>query len=581
MSVMRQLLLWGLLAPLVSIAGPDGRSSRPAGAAAFATAAVVEPEAVRQPEPLPAPKEERQSDPGDAVRHAVARVKRLGSPAFLYKRFVWCPRGIPEDVQGVSYATNLWSRAPLTVRPVDLGILVEIDLRHYAASADDREELVDLWEELAFDPRFAQLVTRDQLELLMDPVPKVRRWKRKWRGSDATGWTRLGRVVVEVDAKELVVARFNGAVPEAAGLSFLQDVTQSFAPIVECDYYVGRVLSTVKDRDGDKNTLYSTVWGGLYHEFAGIKKSQVKGRSDFDQLLIDIGVDVPMERLLARLHSDERAALLRSNVTGKPRRITWLGTSNSRLSVANGVLFFTEDVRDRDVDLGGNPVLTLQRFRPAAFEVIWTRRNGLQGFALFGGNGELLDEADITVAADHRVPAPYSPRLQAAKSCIGCHGPHDGWQPFESDLHAVARRVDVYGDESRGDFALLNRLRGQYTGLAEKPLRRAREDNALAVFYATDRFKGRKLVDTGKAAAGHIERIYFAGNYDLVDAAIAMRDLGLPTVGGAGAVLELQQAVPLAPVDDRILAALQEGLQVRRSDWLLSYQRALERSRRR
>ena len=461
---------------------------------------------------------------------------------------------------------------------MDLGILAEVDLTDYASSQEDLDELVDLWEELAFDPWFSKLVTQDTiktLELANDGT--WRRWKRDWSGSEAKGWQRKGRRVVELPVGDFVVARFNGGVPDRAGLAFLQEATQSFAPIVNVDYFVGRTLSTFKS----KEKLFETVWGGLYYDFAGIRKSQVKGRSDLEQLLVDIGVEVPLERFLDRVRSDERAVLFRSLVTAKPRRILWIGTSNSRLSIASGVFFLTEDVRDQDVDARSDPVKSLLNFKPQAFEAIWTRRNGQLGYALFGADGQLLDEADVHVAGDHRVPAPNTPVLQSAKSCIGCHGPFDGWQPFTNDLADMAKIADVYGDLSNKDFSTINRLRGQYKGSPRKPLFRAREDNALAAFYATGPWPGGELKDTAISASAAVERLWFQDRYDPVDAAQAMRDLGLRTAGGDGARAELEAAVPARRLyEDPVLVGIKAGKRVTRVQWMLSYSYVLERVRR-
>lgn len=581
---MRKIVLLVVMTPTLLLSGNTRTGSESKGEF-IAPAAAADIEQLGQPHELP------QSMPGHAVQEALAA--RDVTP---YTRWIWCPRADPRDFQAAAWALSLTSRSPFTEPPRRNGVLVRVDLDKYVNNQKELDEWVDLWEEYRFDPHFARLITSDAIKLFGVPHEVSFAYKRDWRRPPGGEWRSVGRRLVEVDPNKAAVLRFNGPVPERSGLSVLQDRVQSLAPIVEADYFVGRHLSTIKDRD--KSAVFATVWGGLYHEFAGIRKSTVAGRTDLGQLLFDVGITEQFEVLSRRLRSEERAALFRSKVTGGPRRIVWIGTPAARLSIANGVIFITEDVRDADVDSGTHAVKNLDKVKTLAYEVIWTRPNGQLGYALFGADQELLDEAAFDVASDSRVPPPNKPRLQAAKSCIGCHGPYDGWQPFESDVGAVARLLDIFGERNNPDPFVVTRLKGYYKGSPAKPLRRAREDNAEAVLRAATLSspgvwfgEGDRPVDStlvAQQASARIEFMWFADRYGPVDAAQAMRDLGLRTKGGSvvdrwrrpsGPAVELQRSVPLlVEGEDVVLGGLMAGKSITRSDWMLSYQDVLTRA---
>jgi hypothetical protein len=575
---MRYKLAALLALSIFALSGLDSgrRAAEPQAPAALALADAKDVEAIPEPMQL------RWSRPSHAVQEALA-----DPTATIFTRWVWCRRGDVRDAQLASWLVALTEDSTEHVLP-DVGVLlVRIDLDVYWPAR--LQEAVDLWEDFAFDPSFSKIYTHDTLQLLSDldrGKLHPRAWKRSWKKVDGE-WVRAGRAIVDVDVKDTVLIRFNNREAESAGLSELQQRVQSFAPIVELDYFNFRISSTIKDRDGKTENVYSTIWGGRYYEWAGIRKSQKLGRTDLQQFFLDLGLTEDYDAFIEKARSEERAALFISDVTGKVRRIVWAGTSNSRLSVAHGRIWITQDVRDRDVDAGSHPVKNLVKSRIAAFEIIYNRSNGQLGYALFSGDGALLDEGAIDVVADHRVPSPNSPRLQPMKSCLGCHGVYDGLQPFDSDIDAVARFIDVFGDVSKQEKdkdvrITLDRLRGQYkAGNSRRPLRLARDDNAFAVQNAVGLWRGVPVGDVVKAASAHQERVYFRYKYAAVNAEEALRSLGIRTKGGDGVALELQRLIPLRErFEDPVLVALMAGRRVTRTDWDLSYSGVLERTMR-
>ncbi|HYE21759.1 MAG TPA: hypothetical protein VEA69_25185, partial [Tepidisphaeraceae bacterium] len=446
------------------------------------------------------PREQRLATPGEAVAVALEDARRIPPADLPFTRYVFVQSGQSEDFQALSHAVQLISRSAVTSRPAVVGgIVARIDLRWYAPTADDLQEWLDLWEDFQFDSSFSKLRTRDELALLGEAARQtivVPTWKRSWakRGDK---WVRAGRELVGkplADLKDVVVIRSNTPTAEAAGLSKLQAAVGSLVPVVEVRYFLGRALSTIKDRDKvkvdgkdvERENVFSTVWGGRYYEFKGIRKSQVKGRTDLDQLLFDRGILEKFEILFERLRSDGRVIQFISRVTGKPRDVIYFALPSAHLDEASPVCFITRDVRDRDVDHGDRVFKSAVKTRPRAYEVLLTDRNGHIAYALYGEEQQLVDEAASEVVGDGTVPPPNTPRLQAARSCVSCHGPHDGWQPMDGDLRDVVRGAgpDIFGDladKNKPIFDTVDRLAGQVRGDASKALRRAREDNAAVV----------------------------------------------------------------------------------------------------
>lgn len=561
------------------------------------------------PEFIPVPK--------DAVNEAVEdldkliKSNKLNPEDIPFIRWIWVPSLSMDDIRVVSDALNKVSREPFSKRPdVVSPQLIRIDLRWYSNVNDGSlQDYLTLWENFQFDPWFSQLITKDTLKLLSEEFKannSINVVKRVWEWDDKKQkWTVTGRkkqsILLKDANKDSVLVRINPPHLQGTGIEKLQEETGTLAPIVHYSYLTTRLLSTIKDRDKIKNkdgtekevdNVYSSMWGGLYYEFAGINKSKDKNkRTDLDQLLFDLGVLDKFETLFERLQTDRKVAMFRSQVTGKPRAVVWIPTLTWGPNGALPVAFLTIDIRDRDVDIGTHAMGNLAGIQGiAAYEVIFSRRNGQNGFALYDGKQNLLDEGAIDVVTDHTVPAPFTARLQSAISCIRCHGPHNGWQPMPNDVQIVMKgKLDIFGDITNQNEAVqdtLNRLKGQYEKGSKKTLMRVIEDYATATQDATGVWPQSQVANTDapKITATKTSDIWFYDRYQLVTAATALRELGIKPEGDPVALLNKKLPPDKRTVINGIIpedfrfGGIKSGLGINRSDWYLFLSYGLERA---
>lgn len=534
--------------------------------------------------------------PDDAVGQALADVLTLAPYARPYARYVRVregtleadaegrpldPPALSRDGKAVALTLGMVSRSVFpNVRPVPVagGQLLRIDLTQYAPRPRDLREWLRLWEEFRFDPDFNLLLTRDELELAAK------------YGVDTSH-----REKVDVD-----VVRIDGPHIDPAALYRLKKETHSEAPVVGDRYLAWRALSTVKN-DG----VYKVVWGGLYYELRGVRRAKdVKGAkdaTDLDVFLDDAGVGnvkagLTADRLFERLRSDQRVAVFKSGVTGKPRRADWYHSPDAR--DGTGWVSITHDLRDKDVDVSFHPLYNLLNAKEAAFEVIREGANGFPVYAIYDGQQKLLDVAAQDVVSDRTVPPPFSPLLQSGISCIACHCAQGdvGVKPLTNDAkRLLSGRLDVFGDLSRRDpFGprTIERLAGLYAGDFDKHIRRARDDLDETVLRCAGPWPGaRDQVNVVKPAMTHVVERCRGYWFDEVTPGLALRELGLSAPKGkaAGVLKALLPPDPEAAVvlpytqpfvaENPVLGALKEGLSVPRSDFDLVKTFAAVRSR--
>lgn len=598
----------------------------------------------------------------DAVRLCASDLSRMSPAERAVTRYIWIWTGSNEDAKAVAGWLNHLSSSPVPYLPIPAGaaklLVLRVNLLRLYPRPDDLKRGGDAWEEFQFDPKLNLLITKDTLQLLSEsarealPKVKVRRAERKVRTvtkrvavklsrskSSGLWWlsrdggehwvqeeseegkalrelSRTGETVekeevftaqsqVEIDVGDLEstdVVRVTGAYVDRVAFGALVAGTGSLAPIVSHDYFLFRACSTIKGQG-----LYQVIYGGLYNELAGIPRAGKKG-TDLDALFRDLGLGDVAKGLSAadifdQLGSDQRVAVFRSDVTGKPRVVFILKTPIGRNGM-QGLLIITGDITDADVDIGTHPILNLeqvfqdfrgQKVKVKAYEAIWERANGAHGFALYNGEGKLLEVAAPDVAADRTVPAPHTLNLQSGISCVRCHTArgHDGWQPLKNDVQVLLKRyrADVFGDVGDKDRAIaetVDRIAGHYSGdPMRKLIPRGRDDYAEAVLRFTGPWKEAKgdQADAATVWAKRLEAVYGAYWYDLVDAKEALRELGVDPAGEEPleALRKLLPPEKAAAVDgvipeDPRIGALLAGLSINRSDWDLSYSFAAGRA---
>lgn len=520
--------------------------------------------------------------PADAVTLALADLRTIAPPVRCYVRYLWIPSGEVDAARVASLALNYVSRGSVIRRPdsVAAGHLLRVDLRWYAPRETDLREWISTWEEFSFDPTFSQLVTKDSLEFAQQLAVVAQ--------PEVAGHPK--RPVIRPRGTPVIdVVRQNAGHLPGTAMAELQAITHSQAPIVEHRYFLTRTLSTIRDKG-----VFAQVWGGLYYQLRGIKKSTTKGATDLDVFFDSLGVGnikagIKQEQVFENLRSDQRIALFRSDITGKPREVSMFHTLADREGGSFGAI--TGDIKDADVDVGDRSFANLLSPRRQAREAIFPGRTSLSIFALFNGAGELQDEVPPDVAVDATIPAPYTRRLQSAIGCIRCHQADgsDGWKPLTNDVKKLmAGRMDIFGDLSRGfgafDTDTIDRLAGLYAGEFSKNLRRARDDVAEATLLATGSFDLKdSQAKIAKTAAQKMSDLYADYNYALVDAEKALRESGVD-VPKAKSVEIFKRLMDLPTPDVNgvylekpAILAIASGIGVLRSDFSLVESEILSR----
>ena len=505
--------------------------------------------------------------PADAVAYAVADLSQLSIADQPFQRYIWIPDGDPQKIAVMNYVMNLAaSRASVLVAPavVAEGKLVRWDLRQLAPRSEQYASLHALWEELAFEPYFHIVKTTAdalpigavQIESRADDPPGSLRFKFqeqlffKAPGNEIfilenNAWSRR-----EIQINVQRVVSYGAHVGLEQGV-LLQGLSQSNAAVVRYDYFLVRSLSSID--------------GGLYYKFAGIEKNPSEGTAQ-DAFLKSLGAS---QQLVEELRSDQRAAIFRSNVTGKPRRVDVFYGAGVRPGSGAGLITITHDISDNDVDPRSDPIRNLLNLKDQAREAIAVKPNGLHIFALFDGNGALQDEAPPNIVRDHSVPPPHTGRVQSAISCIRCHGPEDGLKPFKNDVQTMLSGfLDVFGDVSSADQIpdQLDRLAGLYAGDLDKPIRRGRDDYSDAVFRVT----GGMTIPQVSARVSDIYGDYVYREVGAFEACIELGYLVPPkqAVYYLNKILPpLQQDVVGISPEDPIIGALKAGLKVNRLQW--------------
>ena len=499
----------------------------------------------------------------DAAQLALAETSSSRTAA-AFCRYVWIDDGSKRDGSAVMWAMNAaMSRSTTIVHPELLsgGRVQRWDMRRLAPDDDDLLELLELWDSkfLPIEPYFHVTLFENEkrTERVKITVPRYRArnpdgtitwydWKWEDREIPASGTVRDWSLHV---GKNLALS--------------LSQFTESEVPIVRHDWLL--------------NYLLSTLDGGLYYEFRGIKRNPsnptngngATTNTAQDAFLASLGASVSQ---VAALRSDERAAIFRSGVSGKERRIDVFYGVGVRPSQGIPLVTLTHDIFDEDRDPNRSPIYNLLDFEDRAVEAIGLLPNGLQVYALFNDRGELQDSVPDNIAIDHTIPASVgTARLQPGISCIRCHGPHDGYQPFQNDVQTLlAGTLDVFddaGDPRLGVDDALDRLAGLYSGDLSEPIRQARNGYSLATYRAS----GGMTVPQVSLAVSEVYQRYA---YDQVTTAQACRDLGYVVEEGPEAVRRFQELLPHLPanldgiaLEDPIIGALRVGMPVSRKNW--------------
>lgn len=518
----------------------------------------------------------KSTRPADAITMAAADLGSIDELSRPFIRYVWVPEPDIKYSAAVSFAVNsVISKVPVIVNPDILfdGRLLRIDLRKYVPNDIELARIIPIYDKLGADPYFHII----ESSYVVPPSAKI-----LTNVDDPKGSTRFlyNNSQYFLSNQNLFILSgktwqpYNGidfrsnanAFGVHVGLeqsTILLGLSKSSAVVSRYDYFLTKILTTLD--------------GGLYYDLAGIERNP-RGKSSQDALLESLGSS---ESRVALLKSDQRAALFKSRVTGRPRRIDIFQGEGVAVSNGSGLITLTHDSKEGDIKAIQDPIRNLLEFEDAARELIAERSNGLHIFALFNSKGELQDSAPDNVVKDHTIPAPHTARLQCAISCIRCHGPLEGYQPFDNEVQKMLSGLfDIYDDVgSKANVPeTLTRLAGLYSGDLNKVLRRGRDDYSDAAIRAT--YGNYNVAQISEI----ISEIYENYNYREVDAFIALKDLGInvPQEEAVDYFIEVVKpkqilANGVVP-EDPIIAALKTGLRVNRFQWELVYADAAIRS---
>lgn len=480
-----------------------------------------------------------------AVNAAQADMATLPPERRPYVRYLYCFDGSKQTWAAVSMALNTaLSRSPFGVTPLDLhnGRLIRLNLAELALSEEHAKNLHAVYDSLIDqDPYFHHLDWK-----IENPKTVYTNWK---------GEKFSGRYV-----------RFcTGAQPAiAVAYEQLKLETHCEAPLLVAEQFVIKSLSTIN--------------GGKYYQFRGLRRLDGTAVFTLDQYLKDRGYDRAAAEKLGAL---DRVAILFSGVTGKERAAEFFKGSGVAPSRGSGIGSVTFDVSEGQRRAANSPFQNLLKSEFAASESIIEIANGYNEFALWNAQGELQDEVpangDGAIAVDGTIPHPYVPRLNPAVSCIRCHGPHDGWQPVKNDVQEVLAtgRIRVAGDLAAGEKAVddetLNKLRGMYGGNLLFPLNAARNSYADAVFRQSGKMS---IPEASDAMAGVFTRI----DYSQVSPEKACQELGLSVPQGIKPERVIAAALPPKPLGDELFETLRQGRTLPRASWERIYGEALSRA---
>lgn len=516
----------------------------------------------------------RVSLPKDAIAMAIADLGSIDEFSRQYTRYVWIPEPSIQNSAAVSFAINsVISRVTNIINPDILyeGRLLRFDLRNYCPDPDDLTNILKVYERLSADPYFHIISSNYQIPAgakiiknTSDPAGSTRFMldgKMCFLNNNRLFFLQNGRWIQQ-NVSSLNAPAFGSHVGLEQS-TILLGMSKSQAVVCRYDYFLSKILTTLD--------------GGLYYDLAGIKRSPT-GKTAQESLLESLGSS---ESRVKTLKADQRAALFKSRVTGRPRRIDIFQGEGVAVSVGSGLITLTHDSKEGDVLAIQDPIRNLLEFQDAARELIAEKSNGLHIFALFNAKGDLQDSAPDNVVKDHTIPAPHTARLQCAISCIRCHGPLEGYQPFENEVQKMLSGLfDIYGDSSSNQNVpeTLSRLADLYSGDLNKVLRRGRDDYSDATVRAT---YGNFNVSQ---VSSIIAEIFESYNYKEVDAFIACKELGLAATQDNAIKVFIDGVPPKTALingvipEDPIIAALKSGLRVNRFQWELVYADAALRS---
>lgn len=490
--------------------------------------------------------------PRDAAIAAMLDIGMVGREDQPYQWYVWDNLGTRESLASISWAVNgVLNQTSTICRPRRIlhdGVkLLAWNLLDLVPSRKDFERVWNTFQELAeFEPYFHQPSA--------EHVQRKTIWHyvKPYRASDGRIYDYVGEEIVERRGFEF------GIHAGGASLNLLSELAGgNLLPICRGDWMLATFWTSIRNIDGIH---------GRYYDLAGIQKSKVKGVSDFDAILKQVGASKDLDPRL------KQKSVQVSDVTDLWRTAEAQLTLGVRPADGPGLVTITHDIRDDNDDEAAHGLLNLIDVKDDAREIIFARPNALDGFVLTDGEGNLLDEAVSNVASWPNAPWKRK-HLFSGMACIECHAGGGGLNPLTNVILSNDRLgfSPVYDLKKRGG-KVANRetqdiLKSQFLGDLEPALIQRRLTYARKVDEATygvfQPKTGEKpaIVQNASRALMDIYRGYFAR----MTPRKLLEELGY-LVSEKLALAVLNRMMDAEHDDDARIRTLVNGSQILRSD---------------
>ena len=458
--------------------------------------------------------------PADAVGWALADVALSAEIDRPFQRFLWIPPwGNEQWLAALNYGVNTAASHARTIHlgiPVANGWMVRYDLRRLAPDSVRLATLLATWDGLAVDdPYFHVPATNTNLKIAV--------------------------IAPHLDQGQAVT---------------LANLSLSVGSVYRADWFLTKALSQIN--------------GGRYYDFRQVTRKPEQG-SALDAWLSARGLFVGSTQTAG---GERRAAMFRSQVTGKPRRVDLFPT------LSGGMGSITRDLKDGNVEAGSHPLRNLLKFSDDGSEVIVAQPNGLLDYVLADSEGNIVDVAPPDLVRDHTVPPPHTARLQPARSCISCHSlaGEDGWRKVTNDVQRLLNsQLNVFADFG-AEFTreqVVDTLAGLYAldvEHADGLLSRARRDHSTAVFRCAAGIQfpaDRSIV----ASVGQlVTSIVNSYDYDVIHPRKAALELGMFVPANVADPISAVLGPPNSVTEvDPIVGFLRIGVPVNRHDFEIVY----------
>lgn len=373
---------------------------------------------------------ERISGPSDWVGWALSDIAQLPEADRPFQRYLAIPSwGNEKWVPALNFTVNTAASHAQTVQVgtvIANGWMVRYDLRRFVPNVAKLARTIQTWDSLALDDPYLHV-----------PDSNI-------------------KAGVAVIAPTLPLDQ----------AALLANLSLSAGAVYRADWFMVKALSTLN--------------GGAYYDFRQVERKPEKGTA-LDNWLSQRGLFVATTQ---QVGGERRAAMFRSGVTGKARRIDLFPT------LSGGLGSITRDVKDGNIEAGSHPLRNLLKFADDGGEIIVAQPNGMLDFLLADAAGNVVDEAPPDLVRDHTIPPPFTARLQPARSCISCHMQEgeQGWMRVRNDVQTVLKSgLNVFADLSSLGISreeAVDKLAGFYALDVENAdglLQRARRDHEQAV----------------------------------------------------------------------------------------------------